>query len=266
MSIFGLLIHSYHPFDLVALGLILGVSGLMSGLSGFGFSAVGSFSLLFLPPKLGVPLLMSLSIVNQLMSLGQLKADLRPWREWWRYGPTPYILGGLLGVPIGLSILENLPSSTLMLLFGLFLVSYASYSLFKSKSFKLETRDKPYIAGSVGLVGGVIGGFTAFPGAAVVVWSGLRGFSKREARSIVQPYILCLQLISLLVLAIQHPETFNQNYWSLFACAMPLVLAGTLLGVDLYRRISDISFRKVTFILLGISGMGLVLKAAHFIN
>ena len=222
----------------------------MSGLSGFGFSAIGSFCLLFLSPKLGVPLLMGLSILNQLMSLGQLKEGLRPWKEWWRFGPTPYILGGLAGVPVGLAVLENLPTSTLMLLFGFFLVSYAFYSLFRSKSFRLKIKDEPLIAGVVGLVGGIVGGFTAFPGAAVVVWSGLRGLSKRDSRSIVQPYILCLQITSLLVLSVQHPETFNQDYWSLLVCAIPLVLAGTLLGVNLYRKISDINFRTVTFFFL----------------
>jgi hypothetical protein len=180
--------------------------------------------------------------------------------------PKPRLSRDSLGVPVGLSILQNLPSNLLMLVFGLFLLSYAFYSLFKSKSFRIEIKDKPLISGGVGLVGGVIGGFTAFPGAAVVVWSGLRGLSKRESRSIVQPYILCLQLISLLLLAIRHPETFDQHYWSFFVYAVPLVLTGTVLGVNLYRRISDVNFRKLTFLLLGVSGMGLVLKAACFVK
>ncbi len=35
-----------------------------------------------------------------------------------------------------------------------------------------------------------------------------------------------------------------------------------LLGVRLYKNLSDVNFRRVTFILLGISGIGLLLKAA----
>ncbi len=64
-----------------ALVAILATSALMSGLSGFGFSAIGAFCLWLLPPTLGVPLLMSLSTANQLMSIGQLKADMKPPRE-----------------------------------------------------------------------------------------------------------------------------------------------------------------------------------------
>jgi uncharacterized membrane protein YfcA len=263
---FDTLVGIFPPVVLVALALILGVSGLMSGLSGFGFSAVGAFSLLFLPPKLGVPLLMSLSIVNQMLSLGQLKAELRPWRECWRQGPMSYIFGGLFGVPLGLSILHDLPTSKLMLLFGLFLLSYSSYSLLKPKKLKLVIKDGPVISGFVGLFGGVIGGFTAFPGAVVVVWSGLRDLPKREARSIVQPYILCLQIVSLLVLAVSRPSSFSPTYWALFVCGIPFVLFGTLAGVDLYRRLSDINFRRITFLLLGLSGFSLLVKAAYSVH
>jgi uncharacterized protein len=57
---------------------------------------------------------------------------------------------------------------------------------------------KPAVA--VGTAGGIIGGFSAFPGSMPVVYLGLRGVSKAETRSITQPYILALQLISLCVL------------------------------------------------------------------
>lgn len=252
----------FSPATIVLLATILGVSALMSGLSGFGFSAIGALCLWLLPPKLGVPLLMSLSSANQLMSIGQLKADLKPLNQWWPDGPAPYLAGGLVGVPIGLTILHALPTQTLMAVFGAFLVLYAAYSILKPESASLSSSGGWPAATLVGLTGGVIGGFTAFPGAAVVVWSGLRKLDKREARSIVQPYIFALQILSLAMLALQHPETFNRTFWSLLILTLPVVLPGTLVGVRLYRSLSDINFRRVTFMLLGTSGFGLLLKAA----
>jgi uncharacterized protein len=255
------LFHSgYSLQTMIPICAILAVSGLMSGLSGFGFSAIGALSLWFLPPTLGVPLLMSLSTANQLMSLGQLKADLAPWREWWPNGPTPYLLGGLLGVPIGLAILHALPTASLMLLFGGVLLAYAAYSLLKPASLHVSVKGGAASSGVVGMVGGLIGGFTAFPGAAVVVWTGLRQLPKRESRSIVQPYILGLQLISLTLLALQRPETFSKTFWVILVITVPVVLPGTLLGVNLYRNLSDVNFRRITFFLLGASGLGLLLK------
>jgi hypothetical protein len=49
----------------------------------------------------------------------------------------------------------------------------------------------------------------------------------------------------------------------LVAITVPVVLPCTLLGVKLYRQMSDVNFRRVTFILLGVSGLGLLVKAAE---
>lgn len=253
------------PLTIGLLIAILAASALMSGLSGFGFSAVGALCLILLPPKLGVPLLMTLSAANQLMSLRQLKADMKPMRQWWPDGPAPYLLGGLIGVPIGLAILSSLPTTNLMLVFGAFLVLYAAYSLFRPHPGHAVVSGNWLTSSLVGMSGGVIGGFTAFPGAPVVVWSGLRHLPKMESRAIVQPYILVLQLLSITLLAIHSPQTFGKTYWWLVAITVPIVLPCTLMGVKLYRSLSDINFRRVTFILLGVSGLGLLIKAADTI-
>jgi len=261
LSILSLVPAGFSAGMLVTLALILAVSALTSGLSGFGFSAIGALCLWLLPPKLGVPLLMSLSAANQLMSLRQLKTDMKPLRQWWPDGAGPYLLGGFVGVPVGLTILHSLPSSQLMAIFGAFLVIYAAYSLLQPDGVSVPARKGWLVPSFVGALGGVIGGFTAFPGAVVVIWCGLRRLPKSESRSIVQPYILGLQLLSLGMLTIQHPETFDGTYWRLLALMLPVVLPGTLLVVSLYRSLSDINFRRITFMLLGTSGLGLLVKA-----
>jgi len=263
---FSVIAGEFSLATVLVLVCILGASALMSGLSGFGFSAIGALCLWLLPPKLGVPLLMSLSAANQLMSLGQLKADLRPLREWWPDGPAPYLAGGFIGVPVGLAILHSLPTSSLMAIFGGFLIIYATYSMLKPESLHICVKSSWLASSLVGLAGGVIGGFTAFPGATVVVWSGLRRLAKRESRSIVQPYILGMQLVSLAMLAVKHPETFDRTYWALLVITVPIVLPCTLLGVNLYKSLSDVNFRRVTFMLLGTSGLGLLIKAAGAIT
>ena len=264
--LFSVIAGEFSLATILALVCILGASALMSGLSGFGFSAIGALCLWLLPPKLGVPLLMSLSTANQLMSIGQLQADLKPWREWWPDGPAPYLAGGFIGVPAGLAILHSLPTSTLMAIFGGFLLAYATYSMLKPASLEVSGKSGWLAASLVGLAGGVIGGFTAFPGAAVVVWSGLRRLPKRESRSIVQPYILGMQLLSLAMLAVKHPETFDRTYWALLVITVPIVLPCTLLGVNLYKSLSDVNFRRITYMLLGTSGLGLLIKAAGAIT
>jgi uncharacterized membrane protein YfcA len=266
MNMFSFIPDGFSAGTILALVSILAVSAIMSGLSGFGFSAVGALCLWLLPPQLGVPLLMTLSAANQLMSLGQLKADMKPIREWWPDGAAPYLLGGLLGVPVGLAILHSLPTSMLMAIFGGFLILYATYSILKPESLYVSPKGGWFVSSLVGMLGGIIGGFTAFPGAAVITWSGLRRLPKRESRAIVQPYILGLQIVSIALLAVQHPETFGRTYWMLVVITIPIVLPCTLLGVNLYRYLSDVNFRRVTFMLLGTSGLGLLAKAAEAIG
>ncbi|WP_107148940.1 sulfite exporter TauE/SafE family protein [Trinickia symbiotica] len=257
MNIFAL--SGFSGSTIAMLLLILWLSAVMSGLSGFGFSAIGAICLWLLPPTLAVPLLMALSSANQMMSLRQIRADMKPLRQWWPQGPAPFIAGGLIGVPIGLWLLHSLPTPVLMVIFGAFLVAYAAYSMATPANPRKLTGGWA-LAALVGMAGGVIGGFTAFPGAAVVVWIGRLGLPKKESRAIVQPYIFAMQMVSLAMLTVQHSSTFSATFWSLFALTIVAVLPGTLLGVYIYKSLSDINFRRVSFSLLGTSGLAILTK------
>lgn len=246
--------------ELASIEAIVFFSGVMSGLSGFGFSAIGAASLLLLAPVVQVPLFQTLSTGNQLLSVGQLRKDMpKSWRQLWA-GPGPCMLGGAGGVPIGIWLLSHLPAARLTMMFGVLLVVYAAYSMFKPASFRLRGYGGPMWGVMVGFLGGAVGGFTAFPGAAVVVWTGLRGLSKQCHRAIVQPYIILSQVYSLALLAVLHPAYLNHTYWLLLGLTLPAVVPGTLTGLAMYRRMSDLSFKRVSYLLLGISGAALLGK------
>ena len=247
----------------VMLAMILAASGIMSGLSGFGFSAIGAISLALLSPTVAIPLLMALSTANQLLSIRQLKADMKPLRQWWPNGPAPYLAGGVLCVPIGLWILHALPGTALMITFGIFLMAYSAYSMIKPDFMTITIRQSVYSSFFVGGIGGILGGFTAFPGAAVVIWAGLARLPKDETRAIVQPYILGMQILSLLLLAILNPSAFNAEFWTLFFLLLPIVLPCTLIGTLIYKKVSDFNFRRIAFVLLGSSGLGIFIKGSE---
>lgn len=245
---------------LAALLVVLATAGLVSGLSGFGFSAIGAAILALLPPSEGVPLLMALSTANQLLSLGRLRSEMGPVSQWWPHGPGPYLAGGVLGLPWGLWLLHQLSSSALLLCFGALLFAYAVFSLLRPPHWRVSAGG-PTTRGLVGFAGGVLGGFTAFPGAAVVVWLNLAGTSKTAARATTQPYILGMQCVALALLALTRPESFGPQFLGLFTVSLPVVLPFTLAGVAIYRRLSDRNFRRATLMLLAIAGIGLFGKA-----
>jgi len=248
----------------VSVMAIVFLSGVMSGLSGFGFSAIGAASLLLLPPVLQVPLFQALSTGNQALSVGQLRHEMPKSFKELCAGPGPCMLGGAIGVPIGIWLLFHLPAARLMAVFGFLLTAYAAYSLTKPESFKLRGCDSRKWGAGVGLLGGMVGGFTAFPGAAVVVWTGLRGLPKAQHRAIVQPYIILSQIYSLALVALLHPAYLNARFWALLALSLPVVVPGTLTGLAIYRRTSDVNFKRISYLLLGISGMSLLAKTLLF--
>jgi len=250
---------SINPAVAAVVAVVLFVAGVVSGLSGFAFSAIAACILWLLPPLQAIPLIMLLSVCNQLASVGQLRKEmvLRGTAE--REGALAYIAGGVIGVPIGLALLNALPTRVFAIGLGLFLIIYSVFVLLKPDSLRIRLSGwRPAIA--VGVAGGVVGGFSAFPGSMPVVYLGLRGSSKAETRGITQPYILALQLVSLSILAVTHSAIFDLQFWLLWGAALPAVLLGSLTGVALYRRMSEVNFRRAVLFFLIMSGLSLLVK------
>jgi uncharacterized membrane protein YfcA len=112
----------------------------------------------------------------------------------------------------------------------------------------------------VGAIGGVVGGFSAFPGAALVVWNGLTGAGKAQSRVTTQVYILFMRVMSLALLWARRPNGLDRTYWTLLVAAAPAALIGNRAGVALYRRTGDLGYRRITLIALGLVGSGLLVK------
>jgi uncharacterized protein len=246
--------------ELISIELILFLGGLMSGLCGFGLSAVGAGCLLFIEPITEAPLLQTLGTCNQFLSLHKLREDMpKSWKAFWE-GPGFCILGGMPGAFAGIWMLSHLPAEQLMKIFGVLLILYSIYSMFKPAGAKIRGFDGPVTGAIVGFIGGAIGGFTAFPTAPVVVWTNLRDLPKAQSRAVLQPYIIMSQIFSLFLIALLHSNYLSSRYWVLMMMALPAVLPGTATGVMLYRRISDPNFKRVTYLVLGLSGVVLLLK------
>jgi hypothetical protein len=57
----------------------------------------------------------------------------------------------------------------------------------------------------VGALGGFRGGLAGFPGAAITVWCGMRGWSKERQRALCQPYILLMLMETLTLVGVASP-------------------------------------------------------------
>jgi uncharacterized protein len=220
-----------------------------AGLAGFAFSAItGAVLFHVLSPIEAVPLLLACSITTQVFSISKLWHTMQ-WRQC-----LPYLLGGLAGIPIGAELLKAFNPHVFAAGFGAFLICYSLYMLLRPHV--VVRGGGRYAEVAAGFAGGITGGATAFPGAIPTIWCSVKGLSKLEQRGIVQPFILLMQIATLVYfskLGILASGTLTTFMW----CA-PAVAVGTWLGLRLFNRIDDKRFRQIVLVFLLFSGVSLV--------
>ncbi len=114
----------------LATNLLLSVAvfagAFVSGLAGFAFSAVaGAILLRIFQPLEAVPLMMACSIGVQAANLWALRRNIQ-WE-----GSLLLIVGGALGIPIAVHLLQNADTYILRTSFGVVVALYAGYMLFR---------------------------------------------------------------------------------------------------------------------------------------
>lgn len=235
---------------LMVLGVFAGA--VVSGFTGFAFSAVaGAVLLHMLPPSQAVPLMMVCSVLVQCINLFSLRFHVR-WRD-----SLALIAGGLLGLLPAIYILLHADPALFRVGFGAFLALYACYMLLRPKFREQPTAPGLAQQAAIGLVGGLVGGVTAMPGAVPTIWCDMRGIGKDRQRGVVQPYITVMQVAALAFLLAQRglPESLLDD----FVLSVPPLAAGTLLGLALFGRVSDALFRRVLLGVLLLSGLTYVI-------
>ncbi len=156
-----------------ALTIAIFLGGVVSGFSGFAFSAVAGVILLHLfEPLLAIPLMMCCSIASQMSSLALIRQHIQ-WRA-----SVPLLIGGAGGVPIALYLLTLTNAHAFRISVGIFLASYAIYMLTKPACGIVRQVASPVVHSMVGFAGALVGGLTAMPGTVPVIWCDLRGVSK----------------------------------------------------------------------------------------
>jgi uncharacterized membrane protein YfcA len=223
----------------------------VAGLSGFAFGLVAaSIWLYILTPLQSATLIIAFGLIVQGVSVWKLRHAL-DWKKLW-----PFILGAALGVPVGVNILTLANPVTVRAGVGVFLVLYCLYAFFRP-ALKPVTGGGAAADAGIGFLNGVLGGMTGLAGILIVIWGGLRGWPKDQQRTVFQPVAVAIFVMSALWLGAKGaiaPDTLK-----LFAIGLPALIAGTWLGLKLYGRLDEASFRKVVLVLLFVSGVALII-------
>jgi uncharacterized membrane protein YfcA len=235
----------------VLLGASLG--GFVQGLSGFAFSlvAIPIWTWLVAPQLIG-PMSVFGSMIGALMTLGVVRAEF-DWRRTW-----PFVLGGVVGVPIGVYVLSYLNPVVFKTAIGGLLVVYCPTLLTVRRLPRVSQGGRSADA-AVGLVGGVMGGIAGLTGPMPILWCMLRGWSLPAQRAVFQVFSIAMQALALTIYG--GSGMLNGEVLSHFALIAPAMLVPALIGTRLYRRIDPIAFRRLILMLLTVSGSVLLAAA-----
>ena len=223
----------------------------VAGLSGFAFGLVAASLWLFiLTPLQSASLIVAFGLLVQGYSVWKLRRAL-DWRKLW-----PFVIGGALGVPAGVTLLTWSDPRSLRVAVGILLVLYSLYAFFRPP-LRLVTTGGSAGDAVVGFINGALGGLTGLAGILVTIWCGLRGWPKEVQRATFQPAAVAVFLMTALWLGAKG--TVTSETIKLFLIGLPCVIAGTWLGLKLFGRIDEAAFRKVVLALLFASGALLIL-------
>lgn len=228
--------------------------GFVSGLTGFGTGLTAlPIWLTVLPPVHAGSLVIICSIIGQIQVLPAIWQSI----EWRRV--APFLIGGVLGVPVGTGLLLMIPPDTFRFGVGVLLVGYCSFALGARNASKVVWGGS--IADSVvGFSGGVLGGIAGLSGVLPTLWTGLRGWGKAERRAVFQSFNLIILLLALCGHA--FAGVLNREVLITVAIALPATLIGVWSGHRIYTRLPDARYHQIVLVLLLIAGAILVASSS----
>ncbi|MDX2483837.1 MAG: sulfite exporter TauE/SafE family protein [Pseudodonghicola sp.] len=230
---------------------------LFAGVSKGGFGSGAAFAssailALFLEPgqALGVmlPLLMLIDV-----------ASLKPyWRRWHWPDARLLILGGVPGVVLGVSLYRVADADAMRLLIGGISVLFVVWQIGQRRRWIRPFRER--LPGWVGLLAGVVTGFTSFvshaggPPAAVYLLSQRLSKTQYQASSVLIFWVLnSVKFVPYAWLGMFTLQTAKANLM-----LAPVALLGTWLGVRAHDLVPERVFFGLTYVLLLVTGGKLI--------
>lgn len=189
------------------------------------------------------------SVVAQLQTLPTI------WRSVEAKRVLPFIVPGLIGVPIGTLLLSYLDARILKIGIGVLLLAFSLQMLVRRVGPAIAWGGR-FADAAVGFGGGVLGGLAGLSGPLPTMWAAVRGWTKGESRSVFQTFNLSILAAALLVHALAGLLTKDVG-WAAMA-ALPGTVVGAWIGTRAYRRLSDRRFQDIILALLCVSGGALI--------
>ena len=236
------------------LALAVAVAAFVKGAIGFGFPTLGTPLLaLIVDVKTAFLVLIVPNIVMDGIQLARAGAPAATARR------LATLVGfGAVGMVLGTHLLAALASSTVMLILGVFILTFVALTVTRLSP-RVPPRWEPWASPVAGFVAGVAGGITNVPGTPLVLYFYALGLGKREFVSAVAFSFVLYKLVQLAAVS-----WYGLMSWPLLAWSVVLTgaaLGGFALGLRVQDRLEARTFNRVVLLFLAALGGWLVLRS-----
>jgi uncharacterized membrane protein YfcA len=234
--------------------LLLGAAagGFVNGLAGFGTAlfALGWW-LQVMPPLQAVAVVLAMSVVSGIQGVIVVRRAI----EWPRL--LRFLLPALVGIPIGLQILERINADHLKIVVALFLLAYGGFFTLRGTLPSLS-RPTLVVDSGVGFVSGILGAIAGLSGALPTMWLSMRDWPKEQTRAVLQPFNVVVLGLSALMLA--WNGAYGRETLLTMAVALPATMIAAQAGLWTFKRLTDTQFRRLLVVMMFVSGLLLLAR------
>jgi uncharacterized protein len=233
---------------IIVLGALAG--GFVNGLTGFGTGLTAMPIWLFaVAPVTAAQLVAAGGVVGHLTTLRSIWSRINPRTV------APYIIAGLVGVPIGVKLLPHIDPVAFKLGVGCAIVLYCLIMQFAAARLHVPATSRAAEA-AIGFLGGVGGGVAGLAGPPLIVWAASRRMAKDEKRILFQTFNLTI--LAAMLAASAANGLIGWPFLRALMISLPATLISARLGLWVYNRLNQRRFDALVLALLAASGLMLI--------
>lgn len=237
---------------LIYLAIGAASGGFVNGMAGFGTALFTlGWWLQIMPPLQAVAISIAMGVAPGVQGMWIVRNEIDVRRL------LLFLVPGLLGIPLGLAILDLIDARMLKIVVAGFLLLYGGFFVFRRNLPSIRQRFA-VVDGGLGFVGGVLGATAGLSGALPTMWLAMQDLTKGQSRALLQPYNTGVLGVSAILLAIDG--VYRDQTLLATLIALPITLVAAQAGIWTFDRLTDMQFRRLLIILMFLSGVLLILR------
>ncbi|SFE37020.1 sulfite exporter TauE/SafE family protein [Thermophagus xiamenensis] len=236
---------------LVLSGVVILMSSLLKGMTGFGFALIAiPFLSMIYPIKVLVPAMTIFNLVSSVMLLLKIRERIS-----WKYF-IPMFLASLGGIPLGIYLLDYLNEEVLRIIIGAVLV-FVSLKMLSGIPIAKRYLDKPIVF--AGFLSGILSGSISLGGPPLVIAMNRKNYSKELFRGVFAWFSTFSSFFALGALYVE--KLIPPDSLKLALYYTPLLLVGASLGNRLAALVNAEKFKRVVILVNVFTGIFTVVSA-----